>query len=124
MIDTALIQLIENNTTATTLYRGKIDPSHSFSDTDPVINVVRLPSVSFNWWSGNSITSFQISIRSKKLSTARSMAEEVHAFLNGWSGYLDTDQVAIRFESDGGEIYEADGDLVHIPVTYAVRHVR
>lgn len=124
MIDTSFIQLIEDNTTATSLYRGKIDPSHDFADVDPVVNVVRLPSATFNWWSGNSLTSFQISIRSKSISTARSMAEEIHDFLNGWTGYLDSAQVAIRFESDGGELYEADGDIVHIPLTYVVRHVR
>lgn len=124
MLETALLDRIEATTSAANLFYGKIDPKTNIRNTDPIVTLQRLPSVSFDWVSRNSITSFQISIRSKSISTARSLAEEIHDSLNGHTGTFQSHAYVVRFESDGGEIYEEDGDIVHIPLTYAVRHVR
>lgn len=104
------------------IYYGKLPDDIDFSQ--GCINYLRITGLG-DVVTGTSNASYQFSVRHTNISDAYTLKEKLIKIIFDTYGHSLNDYQLVWFlANEGGELYEDNGRIVHLPVVFNVKYVR
>ena len=123
MIETGINSfLTENLDPAIEISWGKEDATVRWDDGTTTISFFKLPSQSARV-TPSYLDSFQISVRSRYIDAAQSVANQIITLFHLYHGKLGDYLVNVDDIFTNGVLYEAE-DIVHVPLTLRVKYTQ